>query len=247
MGIYDRDYMNSGSMRSGAMAARAGVTERSQFLVRTYAHLLGAILAFVGIEYALLNSPIAEPWIRFSMGGRWSWVIVLAAFMGVSFLANRWASSATSKPIQYAGLSLFVIAEAFLFLPLLYIASRYGGANVIPAAGVVTGIIFAGLSAIVFITRKDFSFMRGALMLCGFVALAVGVCAAIFGFSLGIFFTVAMIGLCAGYILYDTSNVLHHYRTDQHVSASLALFASVALMFYYVLSLFMQLQSNNKN
>jgi FtsH-binding integral membrane protein len=39
--------------------------------------------------------------------------------------------------------------------------------------------------------------------------------------------------------MYDTSNVLHHYRTDQYVAASLALFASVAMLFFYVLRLVM--------
>jgi FtsH-binding integral membrane protein len=48
-----------------------------------------------------------------------------------------------------------------------------------------------------------------------------------------------MIVLASGYILYDTSNVLHRYRTDQHVAAALALFASVAILFWYVLRLFM--------
>jgi FtsH-binding integral membrane protein len=50
-----------------------------------------------------------------------------------------------------------------------------------------------------------------------------------------------MILLASGYILYDTSNVLHHYRTDQYVAASLALFAAVALLFWYVLRLLMEL------
>ena len=51
-------------------------------------------------------------------------------------------------------------------------------------------------------------------------------------------FSVAMIGLAAGYILFYTSNVLHHYRKDQHVAASLALFASLALLFWYILRIF---------
>jgi FtsH-binding integral membrane protein len=53
-----------------------------------------------------------------------------------------------------------------------------------------------------------------------------------------------MIGLMSGYILYDTSNVMHHYRTDQHVAASLALFASVATLFWYVIRLLMSLSDD---
>ena len=48
-------------------------------------------------------------------------------------------------------------------------------------------------------------------------------------------FSYAMIALACGYILYDTSNVLHNYRTDQYVAAALALFAAVMLLFWYVL------------
>jgi FtsH-binding integral membrane protein len=60
-----------------------------------------------------------------------------------------------------------------------------------------------------------------------------------FGFSLGLLFSVLMVAFAAGFILYDTSNVLHHYRIGQHVAASLALFASVALLFWYVLRIVM--------
>lgn len=241
MGIYEREYMQSG----GAMAARATASERSRFIVKTYIHLLGAVLAFAGLEALLLRTSIARPWVEFAFGTRYGWLAVIGAFMIVSIVANKMAQSATSLAMQYAGLGLYIAAESFIFLPLLYLAANYASPDVIPAAGMITGIIFAGLTLIVFMTRKDFSFLRGALMLCGFVALGLAAAGAIFGFSLGIFFTVALIGLAAGYILYDTSNVLHHYRTDQHVSASLALFASVALMFYYVLSFLMQMQRRN--
>ena len=56
---------------------------------------------------------------------------------------------------------------------------------------------------------------------------------------IGLLFSGAMVVLAGGYTLYYTSNVLHHYRTDQHVAASLALFSAVALMFWYILRIFM--------
>ena len=88
-------------------------------------------------------------------------------------------------------------------------------------------------------TRKDFSFL-GSMLRWGFViALVLIVGGVLFGFQLGTFFSVAMIGLAGGAILYDTSNVLHHFPEDQYVGASLQLFASVALMFWYVLQLVM--------
>ena len=87
--------------------------------------------------------------------------------------------------------------------------------------------------------------MRMFLFWGGIVAVGAIVAAIVCNFSLGVWFSVAMIALASGYILYDTSNVLHHYRTDQHVAASLALFASAALLFWYVLRLLIQLQSND--
>ena len=53
------------------------------------------------------------------------------------------------------------------------------------------------------------------------------------------FFSVAMVAFAGAAILYDTSNVLHHYPEDRAVGAALELFASVALLFWYILRLFM--------
>lgn len=211
---------------------------RASFIRKTYAHLAVAVLAFVGVEYLLINSPIAEPLIGTMLGSSWSWLIVLGMFMGVSILANWWANSQTSQGMQYLGLGLYVVAQAVVFLPLLYIANRaFPGA--IQNAAIVTFGLFAALSAIVFYTRKDFSFLGPILMVAGFVALGVIVASVLFGFSLGTLFAGVMVLFAAGAILYDTSNVLHHYRPTQHVAASLALFASVALLFWYILQLFM--------
>ncbi|MBI3820825.1 MAG: Bax inhibitor-1/YccA family protein [Planctomycetes bacterium] len=229
-------------MQNGGVVARAATSERADFIVRTYFHLLGAVLAFIGLEALLVSSGFGESFVNTLGSTRFGWLLVMGAFVGISYLADRWARSATSMGMQYAGLGLYVAAESIIFLPLITIAAHYGPPNVLPAAGGITGIVFAVLTAIVFVTRKDFSFMRGVLMLCGFIALLAIVAGVIFNFQLGIFFAIAMIGLAAGYILYDTSNVMLHYRTDQHVSASLALFASVALLFYYILVFLMRLR-----
>jgi FtsH-binding integral membrane protein len=88
-------------------------------------------------------------------------------------------------------------------------------------------------------TRKDFSFLRGLLMWGGMLALVAIAGGVLFGFELGTWFSVAMIGFAGAAVLYDTSNVLHHYPEDRYVGAALELFASIALMFWYVLRLFM--------
>lgn len=218
-------------------AAEASVDERAAFITKTYLHLVGAIFAFVVLEAGLFVSGVAQHLIPL-MVGRASWAIVLLAFVGVSYMADRWARNTTSLPMQYLGLGLYVLAQAVLFLPMMALA-LITAPEAIPSAGLVTLLIFGGLTGIVFLTRRDFSFLRGVLGVAGLGALALVGCSLLFGFSLGVIFSVAMVVLAAGYILYNTSNILHHYRTDQHVSAALALFADVALLFWYVLRIFL--------
>ncbi len=208
---------------------------RSQFIARTYNHLFFAILGFTLLEIALFKSGAAENIAKLLLGT--SWLIVLGAFMIVSWLARSAAHTTTSKPAQYAALTGYVLAQAVIFVPLLYIADTVAP-GAITSAAVVTLVAFAALTLVVFITRKDFSFMRGILMWGGIVALVLVVAGSIFGFNLGTFFSVAMVALAGGAILYDTSNVLHHYPEDRYVAAALELFASVALMLWYVLRLF---------
>lgn len=218
----------------------ADVQTRANFIAKTYVHLLGAVLVFVGLEFLLY--PLAESLMGTMLSGTYSWLIVLGMFMLVSWVARSWADSATSVPLQYAGLSLYVVAQAIIFVPLIYIGLQYNG--VIETAALITVLLFFGLTFVVFLTRKDFSFLRGILIFAGIAALGLIVCSIIFGFSLGLVFSVVMVSLACGYILYDTSNVLHHYRIGQHVSAALALFASVALLFWYVLRIVIGMNRN---
>ena len=216
--------------------AEIGVDARATFINRTYNHLMGAIVGFTLIEVWLFNSGLAEGLAQSMLGG--SWLLILGAFMLVSWFATRIALTSESKPKQYAALSGFVVAQAVIFVPMLYMAEQYA-AGTIQSAAVVTLIGFGGLTGVVFVTRKDFSFMRGMLMWGGVLALVAIIGAVLFGFELGTWFSVAMVGFAGAAILYDTSNVLHHYPEDRYVGAALQLFASVAMLFWYVLRLFM--------
>ncbi len=222
------------------IAAAAATDDRVRFIRNTYLHLAGAVFAFVMIELLLFNMApgLIAHVSGLMMGSQISWLIVLGAFIAVSYIAEKWATSNQSVGTQYAGLGLFVVAEAIIFIPLLYIANTFAP-GAIQGAGVVTLIIFGGLSAVVFVTKADFSFMRYALYLGGIAAMAAIAVGLFMPGLLGAWFTWAMVVLASGYILYHTSNILHVYRTDQHVAASLALFSSVALLFWYVLQLFM--------
>jgi FtsH-binding integral membrane protein len=230
-----------------SVAARAAGSERALFIRRTYAHLAGAILAFMGIEALFLNvlSNDAQLQILRMMTGGYGWLFVLLAFMGASWLAQTWAQSESSRGMQYVGLGLYVVVEAIIFLPLLIIANHMVDKTVIPTAGILTLAVFGGLTLAVFVTKKDYSFLRPILCVASLIALGVIVAACLIGFSLGLIFSFVMVALMSGYILYYTSQVMLHYRTDQHVAAALALFAAVATLFWYILRIVMATSSRD--
>ena len=221
---------------SSAYSETGVATDRSGFIVKTYLHLLGAIMAFVAIEVGIFASGLALPMAQAMLGT--SWLLVLGGFMMVSWIGSRVAHSAESKLAQYAALGAYVVAEAIIFVPMLLIANMQAD-GVISSAAAVTTMGFVGLTAVAFITRKDFSFLRGVLLWGGFGVMLLIVSGAIFGFQLGTFFSVGMVVFAGAAILYDTSNIIHHYPENRYVGAALALFASVALLFWYILRIFM--------
>ncbi len=222
-----------------AIALEAIPEERAEFIRKVYSHLAGAVLGFVLIEYALFQTALAGAMLNFISSFRFGWIALLGGFMLAGWLARGLASGGASKSTQYVGLAIYVFAEAVIFLPLLYIAAYYTSKDVIPSAALITALLFSGLTMVVFTTRKDFSFLSSALTVGGFVALGLIISSVIFGFNLGVIFSAFMVLFAGGAILYDTSRIMKTYNTDQYVGASLELFASVALLFWYILRLVM--------
>jgi FtsH-binding integral membrane protein len=225
------------------VAIDAAQSERVAFIRRTYLHVGGAIVAFAILLAALLNFVPPETMQRIFFGSKWSWLIVIGGFMAITYLAQNMANSQTSVGTQYVGLGLYVLAEALLFWPMIWLVTTMPNmTGVLPQAVVLTLALAAGLTMSVFITKADFSWMRSALVVGGWVAFGI-ILLSMFGFfSLGIVFIVAMIALMCGFILYETSNVLHHYNTNQHVAAALAIFASLATLFWWILRLLMAMR-----
>ncbi len=227
--------MSTMDINTGQIAAQAGETERAAFIRRTYMHVAGALLALAAVEYALMQTGIAEGFARFLAGkGGYFWLIIMGLYMGVSVIANKWASSNVSKEIQYAGLAFYVVATAVVFSPAIYI-SMIRNPAILPQAILVTAALAAGITFTAFTTKKNFSFMGSFIKTGMFVLIGIIVASIIFGFQLGLLFLGAGILLMGAALLYDTSNVIHEYRTTQHVAASLSLFGSISFLFYYVL------------
>jgi len=221
------------------MLSQATDVERVAFYKKTYTHVAGGVLAFIVFEYFLLQSAsIVEFAISMFQGYRM--LILLGLFMLVTNYAESTVIKAANRNVQYMGYALYIFAEAFIFVPLIFIAvSITESFEVLNQAAIVTLSLFTGISAIVFVTKKDFSFLRAGLTAGFFIAIGLIVAGILFGFNLGLWFSVGMCVLAAGSILYQTSNLIHKYGTEDYVPAALGLFASLMLLFWYVIQIFL--------
>lgn len=230
----------------GAVAT-LGVSDRISFLRKTYAHLGLALIAFAAIAGGMMRfaPDLSYRFSAFAFRG-WNIVFTLIAFMLVGYVAERLARAQTSRGLQYLGLFLGVALYGLLLQPLLWrLLLQFGGRNagsILAQAIVVTLVIFAGLTATVFITKKDFSFLRGALAVGLIGTLAIAVAGAIFGFYLGVVFSGIVVMIMAGYVLYETSMVMRDFPPTEHVAAALMLFSTIATMFFHILRIIMSLR-----
>jgi FtsH-binding integral membrane protein len=213
---------------------------RGDFLVKVYQHLIGALVAFVLFETLLFATGAARGIYDFVSESGFAWLLILGGFMIVSRLAASAAQDLNDPSRQYVGLFGIAAAEALIFAPFLYYVFNVqgGGAVTVGAAAVVTIVGFAGLSVIGLVTRKDLSFLRPIVMWGMVCALVLILAAVLFGFELGVLFSVAMVALAGASILYQTQTILRRYPEEAYVGAAVQLFASVMLLFWYVLRLF---------
>jgi hypothetical protein len=231
----------------GAVAT-LGVSDRVTFLRMTYAHLGVALVAFALVAGGMMRfmPETSFKFSRWALTGRWNWFLVIALFMVVGYVAERLARSETSRGLQYVGLGVAVVAEGVILQPLLWklfiIFTPNAATSILTQSIIITVAIFVGLTATVFLTKKDFSFLRGVLVVATFGALGVILASLAFGFTLGAVFCGIMILLMAGYILYQTSLVMRDFPPTAHVAAALMLFSTIATLFWYVLQLLMSLR-----
>lgn len=205
------------------------------FLRKTYAHLMGAVVAFVVLEVLLFQSGIALVLAPIMAN---NWLIVIGGFMLLGWLSNYLTSKHSSLKMQYVEMGVTVLLQALIFIPLLVYAVYFSDASVLTSAVMVTLAIFGVMTAIVAYSGKDFSFIGPFLAVLGVAALLAIIGSVLFSVTLGFYFSLAMVVFAAGTVLYQTSKVVHLYGEGEHVSAATGLFSSVALLFYYVVSVF---------
>ena len=224
------------------LVAHSSDVEKADFYKKTYLHVALSILAFIGVETILLKTVPAEL-IAMMFAQRYIWLLIIGVFWLASVLGSKWSLS-QSKSTQYLGLGFYILLEAVIFMPLLFIATNMtGGTNVIFQAATLTIAMFAGISAVAFTSKRDFSFLRNIIVIGGFISIGLIVGGMIFGFNLGLWFSVGMVILASATILYQTSKLKDSYGTNQYVGAALQLFASIMLLFWYILSILMNRRS----
>lgn len=228
-------------MMTDVLVAHSSDIEKADFYKKTYLHVALAILAFIGVETVLLQ--IVPDQLIFAMfAQRYIWLLIIGVFWIASVLATKWSLS-LSKSTQYFGLGFYILLEAVIFLPLIKIATLYTGPQVIFQAAMLTIAMFSGISFVAFTSKRDFSFLRNIIVIGGFISLGLIVGGMLFGFNLGLWFSVGMVILASATILYQTSKLKDSYSTNQYVGASLQLFASIMLLFWYILSILMSRRS----
>ncbi len=238
---YGRSDYSAGFDAAFSPLSNTTVETRSRIVTRVYANLTGAVVAFAAIV-ALIFATVGVVEIATFVQHNVKLVSfgLLALCIGGPFIGNALLKANPSVTGQYFLLGFYVLMYVALFLPILAFAVlMVGSAQLIWQATGLTVALFAALSSAVFMTRKDFSFMRAFLFYAGIAGLVVIVAAMITGFSLGTWFSVAMIALACGYILFETSDVMLRTHEGEEVLAAVELFASVMMLFFYVLRLIM--------
>jgi len=223
----------------GGFAIQASVNERLGFLRKTYGLLSLQILAVGAIAAFVINTPflLNNVAIRLYDGI----MIYILVFMGLSFLTRRMLEGSKPLSTQYAAAGLWTFFLGLLISPLCYMASlRFGSYAIVGEAFVLTSAIFIGLTVYVFTTKKDFSFLRGAIWIASMSMLAIGALLYFTGNSGGIWYSVIWVGVLAAWTLYDTSKILHHRHTNEAVAASVDLLLDFVYLFIHILMILMR-------
>ena len=176
-----------------------------------------------------------------SMTEGYKWLLMLGGFMFATNYAEGMALRTSDKNRQYLAYGIYIFFEALIFVPMIYMAAYYmeSGPEILNQAAIVTLALFTGLSATVLMTKTDFSFLKTGLTIGFFIAIGLIVAGTLFGFNLGLWFSVGMCLLAGGSILYQTSNLVNKYGVEDYIPAALGLFASLMLLFWYILRIFM--------
>ncbi len=222
-------------------------TDRLAFLKKVYGYFsFSLIITGIGgyAGYTFIMNMIQSGRGR----GIYSIIIILAIVEIVALIA-AW-SLRKKEPINKIMLAVYSFLSGFTLGPILSVAvlmalgKGMAGGTLVLQALIITFLVFIGLTSYVFITKKDFSFMRGALMVALFALIGMGLVGLIFGFGRGMAILYSGLGalIFAGFMLYDTSMIMKRYTTDEYIAGAINLQLDFVLLFIHILRLIMILQ-----
>jgi uncharacterized protein len=223
-----------------SVVATLDSTAQKSFLIKTYTHLLLAIAIFAATIFAFSSNATLFAITMSVYSIPFAGLIIMAVLIGASMLASYLASSTTNRALHYVGLIGYALVEGFITVPIVagFLFNGSRGGNLLAQASGLTVLIFAILTAVVFITKPNLSFLAKLLPFAGISSIVLIILSIIFGFTLGVWFSIAMIMLASSYILFETSNMTQRYNSTQYVASALALFSSVVMLFWYIIRFF---------
>ncbi|MGK5090901.1 Bax inhibitor-1/YccA family protein [Deltaproteobacteria bacterium TL4] len=199
---------------------------------------VGERLNFLKKVYSLLAASVGTATLGAFLGAGPLFPVVaphLILFSILEFALIFFAMSVQRKPgLNIVALFSFTTMTGLTLGPLLLL---YGQSTVVEAL-MLTTLTFVGLTAYVFFSKKDFSYLAG-FVTTGLIIVIVGGLINLFMQNSMLHFAISGIGvfLFSAFILYDTSNILRRYSTDDYVMATLALYLDVLNLFIMLLHL----------
>jgi FtsH-binding integral membrane protein len=207
-------------------AARASVEERMGFIRKVYALFFAATLFAIGGVMAGLSFP---PLLRFAFEHP---LIMFFIMIGGVFGAQ---AVRHVQGLNLVALFGFTTLTGVVISPLIAVILQINPGSIL-AAGVLTVGIFGGLTAYVFVSKKDFSFMRGMVTTGLIVVILAGVVNIFLGSgALGFAVAAATLLLFSGFVLYDTSNIIRRYPVNEYIAGALDLYLDAFNIFLALL------------
>ena len=191
---------------------------RNTYALLSMTLLFSALMAFVGVAS--------------NIGYGTALIADIVAIVMLWFVLPRTANSAAGIPVIFAitgllGFGLGPVLSYYLSVNPNIVMTALGG----------TAVIFLGLSGYVLTTRKDFSFLAGFLMVGLFVVLAAALLNIFVGMpALFLAVNAAIILIMSGFILYETSQIIHGGETN-YIMATASIFLSILNLFQALLHL----------
>jgi uncharacterized protein len=206
---------------------------RKPFLQKVYLFLGIGLFLFSLASVFLQYTPIPKSILSWYVSSSWAYLISLGLLFAFSYVSEVLARSENTV-LQKVGLVAYAGIEALFFAPLFLIAQSVSPL-IIPISLGITLILFVLLSLVAVRYADTFRKWRMIFVYGGVITLAAVVLSIVFGFTLGIWFSYAMIVFIGGAILYETATVLKDYEDDQYIAAALMLLASIITLLWYVI------------